>query len=74
MTRRQRRLVMIGAGLGTLALAAGLVLYALSGSIVFFHGPSDVAEKNIAPGTRFRLGGWSNPDRWRARAARSVSG
>ncbi len=61
MTRRQRRLVMIGTGLGTLALAAGLVLYALSGSIVFFHGPSDVAEKNIAPGTRFRLGGLVEP-------------
>ncbi len=57
MTRKQRRLTMIGAGLGVLGLAAGLVLYSLSDTIVFFHGPTEVAEKAIQPGTRFRLGG-----------------
>jgi cytochrome c-type biogenesis protein CcmE len=57
MTRRQRRLVLIGGSLGVLAIAAGLMLYALSGSIVFFNSPTDVAEKRVAPGTRIRLGG-----------------
>jgi cytochrome c-type biogenesis protein CcmE len=57
MTRRQRRLTMIGGSLAVLALAAGLVLNALRDSIVFFSTPSMAAEKHIAPGKRFRLGG-----------------
>jgi len=57
MTRKQRRLVMIAAAGGILAIAAALVLNALRDSIVFFNSPSDVAEKHIAPGTRIRLGG-----------------
>jgi len=57
MTRKQRRLVLIGSSLGVLALAAVLVLSALKDSIVFFNSPTDLAEKHIAPGTRVRLGG-----------------
>ena len=57
MTRKQRRFTLIGAGVGVLALAVGLVLFALRGSIVFFNSPSDLAEKNLPPGTRVRLGG-----------------
>jgi cytochrome c-type biogenesis protein CcmE len=57
MTRKQRRLTMIGASLGVLAIAAALVLSALSSSIVFFNSPTDVVEKHIAPGTRIRIGG-----------------
>jgi len=61
MTRKQRRLTLIGAGLGVLGLAAGLVLYALNDAIVFFNSPTDVVEKNIAPGSRIRLGGLVKP-------------
>jgi cytochrome c-type biogenesis protein CcmE len=61
MTRKQRRLVLIGGSLGVLALAAVLVLSALKDSIVFFNSPSDVVEKRIAPGTRIRLGGLVKP-------------
>jgi cytochrome c-type biogenesis protein CcmE len=61
MTRKQRRLTLIGGSLGVLALAIGLVLYALSGSIVFFNSPTDIAEKKIAPGTAIRLGGIVQP-------------
>jgi cytochrome c-type biogenesis protein CcmE len=43
--------------LAVLGLAAGLVLSALKESIVFFNSPTDVMEKQIAPGTRIRLGG-----------------
>jgi len=61
MTRKQRRLVLIGASLGVLAVAAALVLNALRDSIVFFSSPSDVAEKHISPGTRMRIGGLVKP-------------
>jgi cytochrome c-type biogenesis protein CcmE len=57
MTRKQRRFTLIGAGVGVLALAVGLVLFALRDSIVFFNSPTDLAEKHLAPGTRIRLGG-----------------
>ena len=57
MTRKQRRLTLIGGALGVLALAVVLMLNAFRDSIVFFNSPSDVAEKHIAPGTRIRLGG-----------------
>jgi cytochrome c-type biogenesis protein CcmE len=61
MTRKQRRLILIGGSVGVLALAVGLVLNALSGSIVFFNSPTDVAEKHIAAGTRIRIGGLVKP-------------
>jgi cytochrome c-type biogenesis protein CcmE len=61
MTRKQRRLVLIGASLGVLALAAGLVLSALKDSIVFFNSPTDVVEKKVSPGSRIRLGGLVKP-------------
>jgi cytochrome c-type biogenesis protein CcmE len=57
MTRKQRRAVLIGTCLGVLALAVGLVLMALSDSIVFFYTPTEVAEKHLDVGQRFRLGG-----------------
>jgi cytochrome c-type biogenesis protein CcmE len=57
MTRRRRRLFLIGSALGVLALAVALMLNAFRDSIVFFNSPSDVAEKHVAPGTRMRLGG-----------------
>ncbi len=57
MTRKQRRGVLIGLCVAVLAVAVGLVLFALEDNIVFFHSPSDVAEKKVTPGQRFRLGG-----------------
>ncbi len=57
MTRKQRRLTLIGGALVVLAIAAALVLNALRDSIVFFSTPTMAAEKQIKPGQRFRLGG-----------------
>lgn len=57
MTRKQRRLTAILGGLGLLAIAATLALNALSDSIVFFYGPSDLAEKHVPAGARVRIGG-----------------
>jgi len=61
MTRRQRRVVLIGTGLGVLGVAAALVLFALRDTIVFFNSPTDVVEKHVVPGTRIRLGGLVKP-------------
>ena len=57
MTRKKRRLVLIGSALTVLAVAVALVLTALKDAIVFFNSPTDVAEKHIATGSRLRLGG-----------------
>jgi cytochrome c-type biogenesis protein CcmE len=57
MTRKQRRLVLIGSSLGVLAIAVALMLNAFRDSIVFFNSPSDLMEKHVGPGTRIRLGG-----------------
>lgn len=57
MTRKQRRLTMIGGSLAVLAIAAALVLNALRDSIVFFSTPTMAAEQHIPAGKRFRLGG-----------------
>ena len=61
MTRKQRRLTMIGGSLAVLAVAAALVLNAMRDSIVFFSTPAMVAEKHIQAGKRFRLGGLVQP-------------
>ena len=61
MTRKQRRLTMIGGSLAVLAVAAALVLNAMRDAIVFFSTPAMVAEKQIPAGKRFRLGGLVQP-------------
>ncbi len=57
MTRRGRRLALIAAALAVVGAAAGLSLYALSDSIVFFYSPTEVLEKVVQPGARLRIGG-----------------
>ena len=57
MTRKQRRFAMIAGGVGVLAAAIFLAMFAMKDAIVFFNSPTDVVEKHIAPGTRIRLGG-----------------
>lgn len=57
MTRKQRRLTLIGVAGAVLAVAAGLVLFALSDKIVFFYSPTDMKTQTVAPGTRVRVGG-----------------
>jgi cytochrome c-type biogenesis protein CcmE len=61
MTRKQRRLTMIGGSLAVLAVAAALVLNAMRDSIVFFSTPTMAAEKPVPVGKRFRLGGLVQP-------------
>jgi cytochrome c-type biogenesis protein CcmE len=57
MTRKQRRLTLIGIAGLVLASALGLVLYALSDGITFFTSPTDVLANRPPPEQRIRLGG-----------------
>jgi len=64
LTRKQKRLAVIG-GLGmVLALAAGLIFAALRDQIVFFYSPSEVKERAVATGTPMRLGGLVKDGSW----------
>ena len=61
--RKQRRLLAltgIGIAVATLMVPI-LVLLTLGGAVTFFHSPSDVVEKHVAPGSRIRLGGLVKP-------------
>lgn len=65
MTRKQKRLSVI-AGLGAvLALALGLILFALRDQIVFFYSPTEIHEKSVAAGTAVRLGGLVKAGTWK---------
>ena len=57
LKRKHRRLGFVVAGMVSLLIAAGLVLNAFEDNLVFFYSPSDMAEKSIPDGRRFRLGG-----------------
>ncbi len=64
MTRKQKRLAIIG-GLGAvLVVAATLIFVALRDQIVFFYSPSEIAEKGITAGTPIRLGGLVKDGSW----------
>lgn len=57
MTRKQRRLSLIASAGAVLAVAVGLILYALNDQIVFFQSPTDIVAKTVPQGSRIRLGG-----------------
>ena len=57
MTRKGRRLTLILAAMGVLGASAALALFALRDNIVFFYGPTELAAKELSPGSRLRIGG-----------------
>lgn len=58
MTRKQKRLTLIGTIGAVLLSAVLLVMFALRDEIVFFYSPTDIlVEQKARPGERFRLGG-----------------
>jgi cytochrome c-type biogenesis protein CcmE len=58
LTRRRRRLYLLGAAAVVLALAATLILNAFKDSLVFFYSPSDIATRADIPRDRLiRIGG-----------------
>jgi cytochrome c-type biogenesis protein CcmE len=54
---RQKRAMLIAAGLATLAVAAALVLGALKSNIALYVTPSEVAAGKAPQGRAFRIGG-----------------
>ncbi len=57
MTPKRKRLWLVVGSVAVLGVAASLVLTALSDNIVFFYSPTQMAEKQIPPDRRFRMGG-----------------
>lgn len=57
MTRKQFRLVFIAGALAIVGLGVGLMLYALRDSVALFVSPSEIAQKQVEPGKRLRVGG-----------------
>ncbi|MEK1924625.1 MAG: cytochrome c maturation protein CcmE [Rhizobium giardinii] len=57
MTRKQKRLAIIGGGVSFIIAAVLLVMFAFSQAVAYFYVPGDLAKAHLAPGTRIRLGG-----------------
>ena len=57
MTRKQKRLSVIGGAMAFLAVAAALTFYALGQKTSYFYMPADLAAAHVPPGERIRLGG-----------------
>jgi cytochrome c-type biogenesis protein CcmE len=57
MTRKQKRLAVIGGGMTFIVAAVLLVLFAFSQSVAYFYMPGDLAKNPVGPGTLIRLGG-----------------
>jgi cytochrome c-type biogenesis protein CcmE len=57
VTRKRRRLVIVVCALAGLGGATALVLSAFNDNLVFFYGPTELAQKHIAPGHLVRIGG-----------------
>jgi cytochrome c-type biogenesis protein CcmE len=57
MTRKQKRLAVIGGAMGFLGMAAALTFAALGQKTSYFYMPADLAAATVAPGQRIRLGG-----------------
>lgn len=57
MTRKQKRLSLIAGGVGFVAAAVLLVLFAFGQAVAYFYVPGDLQAAHVAPGTRIRLGG-----------------
>ena len=64
MTRKQKRLAVIGGLGGVLVLATTLILLALRDQIVFFYSPTEIQTKAVAAGTPVRLGGLVKAGSW----------
>lgn len=57
MKPKHKRLSFVVIGMALLTAATILILFALNDSVVFFYSPSDLAEQDVQPDRRFRLGG-----------------
>jgi cytochrome c-type biogenesis protein CcmE len=72
MTRKQKRISIIAGLGGVIAVAFGLILFALRDQIVFCSSPTDIHEKSVAAGTPIRLGGLVKAGSWTREGDRNV--
>ena len=57
MTRKRRRLFAVLFGLGMLALATTLALFAIGDSAAYFKTPTDIKTTHVPPGLHLVIGG-----------------
>jgi cytochrome c-type biogenesis protein CcmE len=57
MTRKRRRLMLLGLAVLGLGTASALALTALQDNLLFFYSPAELHDGKVAEGQRFRLGG-----------------
>jgi cytochrome c-type biogenesis protein CcmE len=57
MTRKRRRLMLLGLAALGLCTASALALSAFQDNLLFFYSPSELHAGKVAEGQRFRLGG-----------------
>ena len=63
MTRKRRRIILIGIGAGFVLAASLLVGVGMRDSIVFFFSPSEIAERAPAPTSACAWAAWWSRDR-----------
>jgi cytochrome c-type biogenesis protein CcmE len=61
MRPKRKRLWLLLGSLGALGLAVTLVLVALDDNLVFFHSPTQIADRKPPPTQRLRVGGLVAP-------------
>ena len=61
MKPKRKRLWLLLGSMGAVALAVTLVLVALDDNLVFFHSPTQIADKKPPPTQRLRVGGLVAP-------------
>jgi cytochrome c-type biogenesis protein CcmE len=57
MKPRQKRFLFIAVGIAAVAVAVGLVLYALRGNVNLYFTPTQVFDNQVPKGRSFRIGG-----------------
>lgn len=73
MRPKTKRLLYLLAGLASLGLGAGIILYVFQQNLVFFLSPSDIVQQKPATETRIRVGGLVEMGSLRHDAADSLS-
>ncbi len=54
---KKRRLYFVLGGMSLLGAATCLIIFAFQDNLIFFYSPTDVAEQEILPDQRIRIGG-----------------
>ena len=57
MKPKKRRLYLVLGGMSLIGAATCLVIFAFQDNLIFFYSPTDIAEQEILPEQRIRVGG-----------------